>query len=191
MEFGAAPEELADDYGTCEDTISVTQLSGSERCSLNSCANLLESSVPGSRSVVGEGREATVVGGSNLFDGEEGHRFEDSIADLGRCLNHWIDRVDYADENKMLRTCKLAYETQHTLPVRFAGHLQIEPADIQLKSCPAADPRSRRLRYASNRSRRPGRHARQSCDVRPERNAPGPGYSFRRSCAGGSLKDRA
>ena len=139
MEFSAAPEELADDYGL-RGQISVTQLSGSERCSLNSCANLLESSVPGSRSVVGERREATVVGGSHLFTGRKVTASRTRSRHLGRCLNHWIDRVDYADENKMLRTCKLAYETQHTLPVRFAGHLQIEPADIQLEKLPGSRP---------------------------------------------------
>ena len=80
--------------------VLATQLSTGKFCPLNSCSNLLECRLPGSGSVIGKGRESAVVRGSESFDRQEGCRFKDAIANLGRSLDRWIDWVDDATNQK-------------------------------------------------------------------------------------------
>ena len=95
--------------------------------------NLLEGYIPGGGCVIGEGRKAAVVRGTQLLNGQNGCRFKDPIANLLRRLDNWIDGINDSNENEVFGRCKLADQAQNALPIRLTRHLKIEAPDVHLK----------------------------------------------------------
>ena len=111
--------------------VSESQLPAGKFRSFHSCLNLFECRIPSRGSVIRKRSEATVVRGSKLFDRQERCRFQNPIAHLGRSLNHWMNRIDDAYENKLFSVCQLLDDGIQAPLVGLAGHLQIKPAGMQ------------------------------------------------------------
>src|ERR1700734_2655892 len=67
-------------------------------------------------------------------------RFENTIPNLFRSFDCGMDRIDHADKHQVLRLDETADLLQDSLSVWLAGHLQIEPVNVELeqireKSC--------------------------------------------------------
>jgi hypothetical protein len=58
---------------------------------------------------------------------------KNTVPNLRGSLNCRANRIDHADKYQMLWLKKFADHTQNTLLVGLAGHLEIEPADVQIK----------------------------------------------------------
>src|SRR5579872_1062516 len=66
-------------------------------------ADLCEGRFPIRGGIVAKGGEAAVVGGTQLFKGDEPCCFEHAITHLFGRLDPWVDRRDYADKYALMR----------------------------------------------------------------------------------------
>ncbi len=102
-------------------------------CSFDPGPYLAESCLASGGSVIGKGSEAAIIRGPKLLYGQKGSRLEHAIADLSRSFDGGVDRIDYSDKDNVIGPDKLADDAQDAFSIRFAGHLQVETADPQLK----------------------------------------------------------
>src|SRR5882724_4738781 len=79
------------------------ELASGQLGALDSCLNLAECNIASGRGVIGEGREAAVICGSELLNGQDRCCFKNTVTNLSRGFDHWIDRIDHTYKNSVVR----------------------------------------------------------------------------------------
>src|ERR1700752_5331049 len=114
---------------------SVLNTEGPRRqaCAMNAALDLSKRGVARSGGVIGEGREAAVIGCAKEFYVEDFGGVDDLRADFFGSFNARIDGIGHADEKQCAGRKTLADFAKNFRAVGFAGQLNIEATGSQAK----------------------------------------------------------
>lgn len=99
----------------------------------HAAANLGESSFAGCGCVVGERREAAVVGGTKTLDGNVSGGFENVVFHLFRSFHRRVDAIGHADKQRLPVLQELTRCLENLVPIFFARELHVKAAGAELE----------------------------------------------------------
>ena len=137
-----------------------------QRGSLDPSCDLGESGVAGRRHVIGEGREAAVITGSQLIGRNVAGREQHPVAHLLRSLYLRVDGIRDSDENP--RACRkmIGDHRQDSGGIGFTGHLDVEIPGLELEQLGEEGQRSQHRGCVLSPGHRRGRYGRRSWRAR-------------------------